>query len=260
MLTPAQREEFDERGFVQLAGAFPADAAAAMEDRVWSALDSRFGVSRADRSSWKLPLALELQGLKKHSVFRAIGSPTTVAALDDLLGEDRWRIPTHWGQFLVTFPDENAQAWTVPHRIWHTDWAYAAPPEGPFGAFVFSFISQVATGQGGTLVVEGSPRVIRHFVAGRPQVAKQKMKVTRKVLMNSDPWLKALASEEDDSDRVERFMRLGSRVGDVRVRVVELTGEPGDIVIGHPWLLHSGSPNCGERPRFMRVQRIRTAR
>jgi hypothetical protein len=160
----------------------------------------------------------------------------------------------------VTFPDESAEAWTVPHRIWHTDWPYAARPEGPFGAFVFSFISQVATGQGGTLVVEGSPRVIRHFVAGRPQVAKQKMKVTRKVLMNSDPWLKALASEEDDSDRVERFMRMGSRVGDVRVRVVELTGEPGDIVIGHPWLLHSGSPNCGERPRFMRVQRIRTAR
>ena len=60
MLTQAQREEFDERGFVRLAGAFPADAAAAMEDRVWSALDSRFGVSRADRSSWKLPLGLSV--------------------------------------------------------------------------------------------------------------------------------------------------------------------------------------------------------
>ena len=43
------------------------------------------------------------------------------------------------------------------------------------------------------------------------------------------------------------------------MRVVELTGEAGDVVIGHPWLLHAGAPNCGAAPRLMRVQRVRLA-
>ena len=106
--------------------------------------------------------------------------------------------------------------------------------------------------------MEGSPRLIQGFVDQRPRVATEKMKFTRQALMNSDPWLKALNSDPDDStDRVERFMETESRVGDVPVRVVELVGDPGDIVIGHPWLLHSGAANCGTQPRFMLVQRIR---
>jgi hypothetical protein len=46
-------------------------------------------------------------------------------------------------------------------------------------------------------------------------------------------------------------------VAGVPVDIVELCGEAGDVVIGHPWLLHRGAPNRGERPRFMRVQRVR---
>ena len=41
------------------------------------------------------------------------------------------------------------------------------------------------------------------------------------------------------------------------VRISELTGDPGDIVIGHPWLLHSAAANCGTQPRFMFLQRIK---
>ena len=46
-------------------------------------------------------------------------------------------------------------------------------------------------------------------------------------------------------------------IGGVPVRVVELSGAPGDIVLAHPWMLHCSSPNCGSQPRFMAVQRIR---
>jgi hypothetical protein len=54
-------------------------------------------------------------------------------------------------------------------------------------------------------------------------------------------------------------MRAGAVVADVRVRVVELAGEAGDLVIGHNWLLHAGAPNCGSRPRIMRVQRVQAS-
>ena len=54
-------------------------------------------------------------------------------------------------------------------------------------------------------------------------------------------------------------MQEGAVVGGVPVRVVELSGEAGDLVIGHNWLLHAGAPNSGTQPRMMRVQRVRAA-
>ena len=81
--------------------------------------------------------------------------------------------------------------------------------------------------------------------------------MTRLALMNSDPWLKDLNSGGDDGHRIEHFMGAESKIGETRVRVLEFAGEPGDTVIGHPWLLHSPALNCGPEPRFMLLQRIR---
>jgi ectoine hydroxylase-related dioxygenase (phytanoyl-CoA dioxygenase family) len=43
-------------------------------------------------------------------------------------------------------------------------------------------------------------------------------------------------------------------VDDVPLRVVELTGEPGDMVFCHPVMVHCAAPNRGARPRFMRIK------
>jgi ectoine hydroxylase-related dioxygenase (phytanoyl-CoA dioxygenase family) len=40
----------------------------------------------------------------------------------------------------------------------------------------------------------------------------------------------------------------------VPLRVVELTGEPGDMVFCHPVMLHCAAPNRGKWPRFMRIK------
>ena len=56
--------------------------------------------------------------------------------------------------------------------------------------------------------------------------------------------------------RIERFMDRVESVSGIPLQVVELTGEAGDVVLGHPWLLHATAPNCGTRTRMMCVQRI----
>ena len=43
-----------------------------------------------------------------------------------------------------------------------------------------------------------------------------------------------------------------------RERVVELVGEPGDVVFFHPWLLHAAAPNRRSVPRFMFTQSATT--
>ncbi|MGH3151465.1 MAG: hypothetical protein ACRDOB_12160 [Streptosporangiaceae bacterium] len=40
----------------------------------------------------------------------------------------------------------------------------------------------------------------------------------------------------------------------VPLRMVELTGEPGDMVFCHPVMVHCAAPNRGTRPRFMRIK------
>ena len=190
-------------------------------------------------------------------MFDAIGGAVLSAALDALVGAGRWQRPRDWGGFLVNFP--SGGRWTVPSRVWHTDFDFCGPAEPPRGALVFSFLSDVPPGAGGTLAVAGSHRLIQRFVEARPSAGREKMKTTRTVFLASDPWLRELTAEEHERDRAERLMQPGALVGGMPVRVVELTGEAGDVVIGHPWLLHAGAPNSGAAPRLMRVQRVRLA-
>ena len=255
MPTPDQRAEFEEKGFTRVPGAFTREQAAAMEGRVWAWLERKYGLSRADPASWSVAAPTGLQGLKRQPVFEAIGSETTCAALDALLGPGAWKRPRDWGGFLVNFP--SAGPWQVPSRVWHTDFGFRGPLDRPFGALVFSFLSDVPPAAGGTVVVEGSHRVVRQYLVEHPRAAHGTMKTVRQALMQSDPWLKALADPE--SPGRERLMRDGAVVGGVPVRVVELSGEAGDLVIGHNWLLHAGAANCGSRPRIMRVQRVQAS-
>ena len=52
-------------------------------------------------------------------------------------------------------------------------------------------------------------------------------------------------------DRVERFMQQGTTLEEVEVRVVEMTGEPGDVYLVHPLMMHAASPNCLATPRMV---------
>ncbi len=272
MLTEEQRKAFDEQGFIRLPGAFSEEAAAAMEHRFWSVLDRRFGAKPDDPDSWETYRKWEktfprvgggVQSIRRSPLFLEIGSAATCAALDDLIGPGRWRRPGHWGSLLVTFPS-GEDAWTVPSHLWHTDFAFVGPADRVWGSLMFSFLSSVPAQGGGTLIVQGSHRVVRRFLGtlASEKLATLKMKVVRQMLMRSDPWLAALSSRKHDlspEERNERFMEKEHEIHGTPVRVVELTGEPGEVILAHPWVLHCGAPNRAGYPRLMCVQRIRDA-
>jgi hypothetical protein len=64
-------------------------------------------------------------------------------------------------------------------------------------------------------------------------------------------WMKELCSFDPAIDRVSRFMKSTTTLEDVDVRVVELTGDPGDVYLVHPLMLHASSPNCLAIPRMV---------
>ncbi|MGH8185592.1 MAG: hypothetical protein ACREUC_03450, partial [Steroidobacteraceae bacterium] len=64
----------------------------------------------------------------------------------------------------------------------------------------------------------------------------------KRMLFAQQPWFASLSSSLETNDRIERFMARSTPVDGVDVRVVEMTGEPGDVYFMHPALLHAPSP------------------
>ena len=262
MLTRQQRDDFEAQGLVRLRGVFSKAEAAAMEDQIWNALRHKHGMARDDPSPWKMPpgasaVDARLRGpgevpLRDQPVFTPIGGPALLAALDDLIGPGRWEVPRQWGQFLLTFPTPKGSSWSRAH--WHTDFSYL-PGQYPLeGALVISFIGDVPRGNGGTLVLAGSHRLMAPLMESNPKASEQ---IVLPALLQADPWLKSLCCDWTLEDWTTRLPTREHKINGNALRVIKLDGEAGDVVVGQPWLVHSAVPNRGDRPRFMRVARIR---
>jgi Phytanoyl-CoA dioxygenase (PhyH) len=250
MLTDEQLRAFHDDGFVALPGAVAPDGIARMRERIWRRLE-RHGAVRDDPSTWRAEQTYGLRPVKKADP-DPHDSPIFTGALDDVFGAGVWRTPSNWGQVLVTYP--TAARWDVPHRPWHLDHRYDQPPDVIWGINVFLFVDVVEPRGGGTLVVRGSPRHVRRFTqAARPAVRTQKQ--WRTAFDASNPWFRALSDPHDRDARVERFLSE-TDVDGVPTQVVELTGEPGDVVVCHPWLVHNVGPNANAGPRMMRASRV----
>jgi hypothetical protein len=248
VLSDQQRRAFFEDGFVTLPGVVEPDVVARMRERIWRRLEHG-GADRTDPTTWRHEQTVGLRVIRKGDP-DPHDSPRYTGALDDLFGPDGWRTPPTWGQVLVTYPSR--VPWFVPHRPWHLDHPY--PPHEPLsGVNVFLFVDDVEPRGGGTVVVRGSPQHVARFVAtARPAARTQKQ--WRTAFDASHPWFTALSDATDTEDRVARFLEP-TEIDGVVTQVVELTGQAGDAVLCHPWLVHNGAPNALDRPRMMRASR-----
>jgi hypothetical protein len=252
-LTAADIQRFDRDGYLVVRQAFsPADARA-MERRWWSELEGAHGIRRDDRSSWR-QIRGDLKAAKRDPVHAKILTERVRGVFDGLLGAAAWSPPRDWGRTIVTFPEPGA--WEVPTRLWHWDSPCELHLDRPRALFVVSFIGPVAPRSGGTLILSGSPRLLiqqeRRIPAGQRR-ASAAFPWDR--FHRCHPMLMALTGQAPSpADRIAAFMDAETIVDGVPLRVVELTGEPGDMVFCHPAIVHCAAPNRGAWPRFMRIK------
>jgi hypothetical protein len=252
-LTSSDVHRFERDGYVVVRQAFsPADALA-MERRWWSELEDTHGIRRDDRSSWR-QIPGDLKAAKRDPIQARILTGRVRGVFDDLLGKAAWPPPRDWGRAIVTFPEPGA--WEVPARLWHWDNLCDLHIDQPRALFVVSFIGAVAPRSGGTLILSGSPRLL---IQQERQIPASQRGGSGASLWErfhrSHPWLMALTGQAPSpADRTAAFMAGETIVEDVPLRVVELTGEPGDMVFCHPVMVHCRAQNRGARPRFMRIK------
>jgi ectoine hydroxylase-related dioxygenase (phytanoyl-CoA dioxygenase family) len=141
----------------------------------------------------------------------------------------------------------------VPHAAWHLDLP-ASDLLGPLPAIrAFAFLEPVRPHGGGTLYLAGSHQAVldraRQGRRGEPLRSAD----MRAALKAEEPWLAALL-QPGGEDRARRFMDFGGTLRGRPVRVEEMTGGPGDVIVMHPAMLHAGAQNGLDRPRMMLVE------
>ena len=134
-------------------------------------------------------------------------------------------------------------------RGWHIDFGLDRPTWPVFAAKIFAFFDTVEPGGGGTLVLEGSHRLQERFAAATSQDLATP--AAHDEFMHSYEWVERVSRGGTPQHPMRDLIDRWHEVDGVPLRVSELTGEPGDIVLTHMQVLHSPAPNAGTRPRQM---------
>jgi len=256
VLSRDQLATFDSQGLLRLAGAIAPETVEAMASHVWSMLNHS-GLYRDDPASWRQGRPRGLQRPARSGELNGMGSDAVRGAVDDLLGRSAWEDPEHWGQLLISLPED--REWRLPHRAWHLDLPERAAVGRRPGVQIFAFLEPLETRGGATVAIRGSHHLVEKALHARGGVGAGASADVRQALGREHGWLAALWRRDDDGERERRFMSAPTEVEDARLQVVELTGDAGDVILMHPYVFHAPSPNASSRPRVVATQRIYAA-
>lgn len=219
-LRPDQINQFLTHGFLRILDCFSRSAAGAITDQAFI----RLGYDKADPATWTAP-RVHMPGLS-HFECKEFAPAAWDAICDLLGGEDRVQQPSYWGDALIAnFHEGQDRPWAGPSPQspgWHKDGDFFRhfldSPEQ--GLLVLVLWSDIAPQGGGTFIAPDSTAKVARFFAAHPEG----------VLPNEIPF-KQMISECKEFE--------------------ECTGSIGDVVLCHPFLLHTVSQNHGGKARFI---------
>ena len=230
-----------------------------MVEQTWRLMRKQ-GIERDKPETWQqVATYFDIRGVQKLRDLRNEPTgpddyPAIRSALDGIFARRPRTSAEHWGQALVTLRSDRAD-WLLPNTVWHFDHPYDAPGE-ILGVNVFLLMDDVDAQGGGTVVLSGSPGVMAAYLQTKP--VHRTLKDQNKKFLRFDPWLNGLKvpQHERSEARNRHYMDGDTLIHGVPARIVELTGEAGDVFITHPALLHAPAMNVRPRPRMMRTSRV----
>ena len=255
MLTARQKSVFDEHGWLRLPGAIPDEDVQHVQDRIWDDLEQRCGIPRGEPVNWPEARPKGFNALTRSGVFEPTCNQSVQDVIDDLLGPGQWEKPKPWGALLLTFPSNGP--WFLPNHSWHMDLqarVSAAADKTP-GVQVFVVLEPLSAQGGATIGLSGSHRLVRHLARDAQRIGRGRSADISKAVKKAVPSLRGLWSHDSGGDREERYLMNPVDVFGIPVQAVEFTGDPGDVIFMHPWILHTASANCGKRPRIVITER-----
>ena len=243
LLSREQARHFVERGHVVVRQAFPKDLARAVVRQAWAELRDQHGVERRDRRTWGrsfggpggIPGYVRTAGSGRRFVLQK-DAPKAFQAIADVLGGAE-RLPDDgaklaWGDGAVANlggagDDVGWQPPSARQHSWHKDgWHFRHFLDSPEqGLLVVPIYSDILPRSGGTFIAADSIPAVARLLAAHP--------------------------EGVHADGVQGAGYLIPGLIGACSAFEELTGEAGDMVLVHPYMLHRPCLNPSPRPRFI---------
>jgi hypothetical protein len=253
-LTSEHRETFLAEGAVRVPGVLPRTVADALAVSVWKTIEEQIGAVRGRPETWRGrgPAMVKFQELARTDVLKAAITAEVREVLDGFFSNRAWHSkwsfePRPLGPIFPT----PGRPWTVPSLHWHLDGVERE--SWPTAVRVFFYLEAVEPGGGGTFYVCGSHRASVRVIADMAKAGEEVRSASViKRMKRESAWIAELCSKgEAGPDRVGRFVERTTEFRGVPLRVAEMTGQPGDLILWHPNLMHTYAPlNCRDAPRI----------
>lgn len=241
ILTRDDARHFVDKGYVVVHGSFPEAFAAEVCQGAWDEMRAAHGVDEHDPETWSKPFTgggrigyIRTKGTDRRLVLKTDAPRAFHAQADAIGGTARlpgggsnlaWRDAAIGNLGLPGGPE-----WSPPgprQTGWHKDgWHFRHFLNSPEqGLLTVPIYSNIQPRSGGTFIASDSIRPVAEFLAEHP------------------------AGLHPDSVQGSGYLIPGliEQCKDFE----ELTGEPGDMVLLHPFMLHRVSVNPSRRPRFI---------
>lgn len=243
MFTPSERERFATHGLFKRQGFLSSQKLANARSLIFEHLERaglwRDGSWHFEQTAPDSGMAL-IKPLNQHQAIAELASGETFTAASELAD---YPLEAE-GRPALLFTLPNATTWTVPYQNWHLDQP-RLPEGGVTGVQIFAILDRVEAGGGGTVAVAGSHRLLNEGV-------RMSSADLRKKLMQEAYFSELMSNSPGDR---MRFLNETGQVGDVELKVVEMTGEPGDMYFVDMRVLHAFAANTLRVPRIMLTQR-----
>ena len=241
-LTRDEAAHFVEHGYVVVKGAFPRQLAASACESAWTELEREYGVARTDQDIWggvsngrgAMAGYVRTQGSGVRHNLRTHAPRAFAAQADAVGGAERLAgrgDDLTWSDAVVgnlRVPDGPRWQPPAPRQPgWHKDgWHFRHFLDSPEqGLLTVPIYTDIESESGGTFLARDSIAPVARLLAGCP------------------------AGLHPDGVQGGGYLVPGliEQCSDF----VELTGEAGDVVLVHPYMLHRVSVNPSPRPRFI---------
>ena len=259
MLTTNEKQTFAEWGLVNVKAIIPREVVEPIRELVIERLRRR---EFWGDEGWIPPINADGQKRLHTSIkeisrntksLRSILTDRVLEYARELVSGDKIELTSPIAQFLFTAPQSYVMnhdgqwdgKWEVPRSIWHLDMPRSAAI-GPPGPEMFTFLDKVKPMGGGTLVLAGSHRLLNDVDYLSSKNVKKRLR--------RHTYFRELTGKGIDNR--SRFLEEIGDIDGVPVKVVELTGDPGDVYFVDLRILHSLGANTSDQPRMMIAQRM----
>lgn len=240
-LTRDDARHFVDKGYVVVHGSFSETFAAEVCQGAWSEMRTEHGVDEHDPDTWSKPFPgsgrtgyIRTKGTDRRLLLKTEAPRAFQAQADAIGGADRlpgggeslaWRDAAIGNLGLPGGPE-----WSPPgprQAGWHKDgWHFRHFLNSPEqGLLTVPIYSDIRPRSGGTFIASDSIRPVAEFLAEHP------------------------AGLHPDSVQGSGYLIPG--LIEQCTDFEELTGQPGDMILLHPFMLHRVSVNPSRRPRFI---------